>query len=92
MKNSLLNKVISLLSIELGSTRIKAVLITSDGTIFVATGGADWENRLIEGVWTYHQHEIWEKLQAAYVDLSKTVKPSSHHNSYCKSTPGIRRQ
>ncbi|HHW7569016.1 TPA: xylulokinase [Mannheimia haemolytica] len=65
------------IGIELGSTRIKAVLISSDGTI-LATGGADWENRLIDGIWTYHQDEVWEKLQAAYMDLSKTVKEKYH--------------
>ncbi len=67
----------TVIGIELGSTRIKAVLISSDGTI-LATGGADWENRLIDGIWTYHQNEIWEKLQAAYMDLSKTVKEKYH--------------
>lgn len=63
----------SVLGIELGSTRIKAVLISNDGTI-LATGESDWENHLIEGIWTYHQTEIWERLQTAYQDLAKTVK------------------
>lgn len=65
------------IGIELGSTRIKAVLISKDGSI-LATGGADWENQLIDGVWTYHQNEIWEKLQAVYADLNKTVKEKYH--------------
>lgn len=65
------------IGIELGSTRIKAVLISTEGTI-LATGGADWENRLIDGIWTYHQDEVWEKLQAAYSDLAKTVKEKYH--------------
>ncbi|EXI62020.1 ATPase [Mannheimia granulomatis] len=65
------------IGIELGSTRVKAVLIGPDGTI-LATGGADWGNRLIDGIWTYHQHEVWEKLQAAYIDLTKTVKEKYH--------------
>ncbi|QLB40569.1 xylulokinase [Mannheimia pernigra] len=65
------------IGIELGSTRIKAVLISTDGTI-LATGGVDWENHLIEGIWTYHQTEIWERLQAAYADLNKTVKEKYH--------------
>lgn len=65
------------IGIELGSTRIKAVLIATDGTI-LATGGADWENQLIDGIWTYHQNEIWEKLQIAYSDLAKTVKEKYH--------------
>lgn len=61
------------IGIELGSTRIKAVLIDDNGTI-LATGGADWENRLVESIWTYDQTEIWETLRAAYLDLQKTVK------------------
>ncbi|TDQ56798.1 sugar (pentulose or hexulose) kinase [Mesocricetibacter intestinalis] len=61
------------IGIELGSTRIKAVLIDDRGTI-LAAGGADWENRLVNGIWTYSQEEIWAKLQAAYQDLQKTVK------------------
>lgn len=64
------------IGIELGSTRIKAVLISTEGTI-LATGGADWENELIDGIWTYHQDEVWEKLQAAYSDLAKTVKKNT---------------
>ncbi|MFD1806711.1 xylulokinase [Pasteurella oralis] len=61
------------IGIELGSTRVKAVLIDEYGMI-LATGGADWENRLVDSIWTYHQTEIWQKLQDAYQDLQKTVK------------------
>ncbi|AHG77520.1 xylulokinase [Mannheimia varigena] len=74
------------IGIELGSTRIKAVLIATDGTI-LATGGADWENQLIDGIWTYHQNEIWEKLQAAYSDLAKTVKEKYH--TIIRTTKGL---
>ncbi|MDH2926043.1 xylulokinase [Lonepinella koalarum] len=63
----------AVIGIELGSTRIKAVLIDNKGTI-LATGGENWENHLIDGIWTYHQDEIWQKLQLAYADLAKTVK------------------
>ena len=45
------------LGIELGSTRIKAVLIDSTHAP-VAMGVHDWENRLENGVWTYHMAEI----------------------------------
>ena len=38
--------------IELGSTRIKAVLIGPDHTP-IATGAFDWENQRAGGVWTY---------------------------------------
>ena len=39
------------LGIELGSTRIKTVLIT-DNFQTIATGNYDWENQLIDGIWT----------------------------------------
>lgn len=42
----------ALLGIELGSTRIKAVLTAIDGSV-LATGAHDWENRFENGVWTY---------------------------------------
>ena len=37
--------------LELGSTRIKAVLIGPHGEV-LASGSYDWENRLEQGVWT----------------------------------------
>lgn len=48
----------AVLGIELGSTRIKAVLIGPDCEP-VASGGFDWENRLENGVWTYHMEDVW---------------------------------
>ncbi|MDU8925088.1 FGGY-family carbohydrate kinase [Pasteurellaceae bacterium LIM206] len=61
------------LGIEFGSTRIKAVLIDSKGTI-LATAGFDWENRFIDGIWTYSERDIWQGLQAAYKNLSQSVQ------------------
>lgn len=59
------------LGIELGSTRIKAVLIDSSQRT-LATGGVNWENtRDIQGYWTYSEKEILEGLQKCYVDLKK---------------------
>ncbi|WP_101775599.1 xylulokinase [Pasteurella oralis] len=63
----------SVIGIELGSTRVKAVLIDEHGTI-LASGGADWENHFIDGIWTYHQTEIWHRLQQAYQDLQENVQ------------------
>ena len=42
----------AVLGLELGSTRIKAVLIGPDHAP-IAAGAFDWENRLENGVWTY---------------------------------------
>ncbi len=61
------------LGIELGSTRIKAVLIGPDHTA-LATGGHDWENQLVDGVWTYAMEDVWAGLQAAYAELAKNVR------------------
>ena len=45
------------LGIELGSTRIKAVLIDETHAP-AAMGVHDWENRLENGVWTYHMEDV----------------------------------
>lgn len=61
------------LGIELGSTRIKAVLIGPDHAP-VASGDHGWENRLEDGVWTYHMEDVWAGLQDAYAKLRADVK------------------
>ena len=62
----------TILGIEFGSTRIKAVLIAEDNTP-VASGAHDWENRLENGIWTYSLDDIWNGLQDCYRDLSEDV-------------------
>lgn len=61
------------LGIEFGSTRIKAVLI-DDKFNPIASGSHDWENRLENGVWTYHTDDIWTGLQDAYSKLNDDVE------------------
>lgn len=78
----------AVLGIEFGSTRIKAVLIDNVGTI-LATGLFDWENHLEQGIWTYHQDEIWSGLQAAYLNLSENVKEKYQINIENLSAIGI---
>ncbi|GHS87945.1 ATPase [Synergistales bacterium] len=56
------------LGIELGSTRVKAVLI-DERHAPVVSGGYDWENRLENGVWTYHLDDVWAGLQSALRQL-----------------------
>lgn len=63
----------SVLGIEFGSTRIKAVLIDEKGAV-LASGGHGWENRFENGVWTYSLDDIWGGLQDCYQDLLKDVK------------------
>ena len=60
------------LGIELGSTRIKAVLIGEDHTP-IASGSHDWENRYENGVWTYTLEDVWTGLQESYRKLNKEV-------------------
>lgn len=62
----------AILGLELGSTRIKAVLIGKDHTP-IAGGSSDWENRLENGIWTYSLDEVWAGVRAAYADLKKDV-------------------
>src|SRR5215216_2777351 len=60
------------LGIELGSTRIKAVLIGEDH-IPIASGSYEWENRYENGIWTYSLADIWTGLQESYRELSHQV-------------------
>ena len=61
------------LGIELGSTRIKAVLIDEVGGV-LAAGEFDWENRLVDGVWTYDLEDAWIGVRAAFGDLVRNFK------------------
>jgi sugar (pentulose or hexulose) kinase len=61
------------LGIELGSTRIKAVLIGEDHSP-IASGGSDWENQLVDGVWTYSLDDVWKGLQDSFRNLCEDVK------------------
>lgn len=63
----------AILGIELGSTRIKAVLIDMDNHP-IAQGSHTWENQLVDGLWTYSNEAIWYGLQNCYADLRKEVK------------------
>ena len=60
------------LGIELGSTRIKAVLIGAYHEP-IASGDFGWENRLEDGVWTYHMSDVWNGLRGAYSALKADV-------------------
>ena len=63
----------AVLGIELGSTRIKAVLIGEDHAP-IASGDHTWENRLENGVWTYHMEDVWAGIQDAYANMAKDVE------------------
>ena len=61
------------LGIELGSTRIKAVLIDETHQV-LATGAFSWENRLENGLWTYRLEDAVAGLQASFADLAANVQ------------------
>lgn len=61
------------LGIEFGSTRIKAVLIDENHET-LAIGNYDWENQLVNNIWTYSLEAIWKGLQDCYQDLVKSVQ------------------
>src|SRR5271156_4442500 len=62
----------TVLGIEFGSTRIKAVLIGEDHRP-IASGSFDWENRYENGIWSYSLEDVWTGLQESYRKLSKEV-------------------
>ena len=61
------------LGIEFGSTRIKAVLVDFDGHV-LASGAHEWENKLVNGVWTYDLEDVDAGLRACYSSLRKDVE------------------
>lgn len=61
------------LGIELGSTRIKSILIDSSGSI-IGKGNFDWENKLSNGFWSYDLDEVWRGIQSSYQNLSQNVQ------------------
>jgi len=63
----------AILGIEFGSTRIKAVLVGEDNAP-IASGSHEWENQLVDNIWTYSLDAIWSGLQDAYTQMTKDVK------------------
>ena len=57
------------LGIELGSTRIKSVLIDGNAVV-VAQGAFEWENTLVDGLWSYSLDEVENGLAASYAALA----------------------
>jgi len=57
-----------ILGIELGSTRIKSVLTDRCGTV-IASGSYEWENQLVNGIWSYSLEDVWSGLQASFASL-----------------------
>lgn len=61
------------LGIELGSTRIKAVLV-NENNVPIASGSFDWENKYVDNIWTYDIADVWKGVQASYQRMAQEVK------------------
>jgi sugar (pentulose or hexulose) kinase len=59
--------------IELGSTRIKAVLIGPDHAP-LAVGSHDWENQFVDRLWTYSLDAVWTGVQESFAALADDVR------------------
>lgn len=62
----------AVLGIEFGSTRIKSALIDAKYNV-IASGSHEWENKLVDGYWTYSLEDIWQGIQDSYAKLCKDV-------------------
>ena len=69
-----------ILGIEFGSTRIKAVL-TDENASVVAQGAFEWENVLVDGLWSYDMGDVVKGLRASYAELAENYLKSEafHH-------------
>ncbi len=63
----------ALFGMEFGSTRIKAVLTDPAGKV-LAIGNYDWENTLIDGIWTYSLEDIHAGMKGCYASLREEVE------------------
>lgn len=63
----------TVLGVELGSTRVKAVLVGPDHQV-LASGSHGWSSRLVDGWWTYDLADVVAGLQSAYADLAADVQ------------------
>ena len=63
----------TVLGLELGSTRIKAVLL-DEHHLPIASGSFDWENQLVNGIWTYAMDEIHTGIRACFASLAADVE------------------
>lgn len=70
---SLIETAKTYLGIELGSTRIKAVLIAPDYTS-IASSDYGWENKYKDGYWTYDIEDVWTGLQSVFASLAQNIK------------------
>ena len=54
----------TVLGLELGSTRIKAVAMDAKHNP-VSSGDYTWKSSFVDGIWTYSLDEVWKGLKTA---------------------------
>ncbi len=74
------------LGIELGSTRIKAVLI-DENYAPAASGSHEWENRLENGYWTYSLDDIHNGIRSCFGSLAEDVKEKYGKKDVLRAIP-----
>ena len=72
IKNLIENGDISL-GVEFGSTRIKAVL-TTKGANIIAQSDFEWENMVVDGIFSYRLEDVWLGLQHCYAKIAAQIK------------------
>ena len=65
-----------ILGIELGSTRIKSVLMDENAAV-IAQGSFEWENELVDGLWSYSLENVEKGLQKSFAALAEDYKAKS---------------
>lgn len=60
------------LGIELGSTRIKCCLVSSSGQL-LSSGIYEWENKFVDGFWTYSLDEAIHGVGQCYLQMKRAV-------------------
>lgn len=62
-----------IVGIELGSTRIKSVLVDEQAAV-LAVGSSEWENQLEDGLWTYSLEAVEAGLRESFAALAADYK------------------
>ncbi|MCL2016851.1 MAG: FGGY-family carbohydrate kinase [Defluviitaleaceae bacterium] len=64
------------LGIELGSTRIKAVLLDDKKNV-LEIASYDWENQFVGGFWTYDLAEVWAGVKSVVAKITQKFAPQT---------------
>lgn len=62
-----------ILGMELGSTRVKTVIIGEEH-MPLAEGTCSWESKLLDGYWTYSLDEVWNCIRVSFAACMKQAE------------------